>query len=402
MDNTQKSASVLNKNFILLIFGHSTSKMGNIIYNSLLALWLVQNTGNTKFFGYITAAGMLPIFLFNLFSGVLVDNFNKKKILILTDILSSLTCIVVSFMVFNNIINIPILIIASFLLGTCSSLFDPAAKSIVKDLINKNNLIRANSIFNTVLQIISVASPLIASILCGILGLNLAYIFLYNGVTFFISAISEFYINYTNIQSSPVKLSKDLVIKDILDGLYYIKSTKWLFQLLLVIAFVNFFLSGYNIILPLFFNNNFYNGESLYFTAISCEALFGILGGVSLSLKNSNNTNLKKELFLCGISILFIQLFKLKYLVLFFIGLYGFFLSRFNILFFSYIQNNVDENKLGRVLSIIFMIALGLMPFGNLIFGFLGSSIINFTYIVFGLGIILSTLLIKTNLLNSQ
>ena len=41
MDNTQKSASVLNKNFILLIFGHSTSKMGNIIYNSLLALWLV-------------------------------------------------------------------------------------------------------------------------------------------------------------------------------------------------------------------------------------------------------------------------------------------------------------------------------------------------------------------------
>lgn len=389
---------ILSKNFSLLTFGNMTSKIGNIIYDTILAWWLIDKTGTAKYFGYITVASMLPVFILNFLNGTLIDRFNRKNILIITDLISGLVCILTGIVLINNKVNILALIVASFFLGVSSSLFNPTVKSIIPEIIPENNILKANSITTTISQIVSVIAPLLAGILINNFSIAITMVFIINGITFFLSASSEFFISYKiNTKITTIKGS---VKNDILDGLKYIKQNRWLLRLLYVSAIVNFFISSYNILLPLFFKKIYSDHGYYYSIALSVESLFGIIIAILVTiLKNNivNSNRIKWDLLLCGISMIGIQLFKNIYLSILAVGLFGLFLTKFNINFFALVQTKVKREKMGRVFSIIFMIASALMPLGNLIFSYIGNSMINTIYFWSGGGIILSILLIKDN-----
>lgn len=76
---------------------------------------------------------------------------------------------------------------------------------------------------------------------------------------------------------------------------------------------------------------------------------------------------------------------------------FGFFLTRFNVLFFTYIQTNIDKTLLGRVFSFIFTIAIVFMPIGNTVFGFLGDYFYEGLLPIIGIGIVLSVILLFFN-----
>lgn len=387
-----------HKNFLLLTFGNVTSKLGSKIYEVILAWWLIEKTGSAKLFGIVTAAGLISIVIFNIFSGVIVDRFNKKHLLIISDLASAFVCIVVGIIVINDTLHVPTLIVAAILLGASNSLFTPTLKAILPSLIKKDMIINANSITTVIGQVITVSAPLLAGVMIKGFSFGLGIAFIINGITYFVSALSEFFIKYYH--DTAENRSNIKVFADIKEGYSYVRSQRWLLHLLYVSAFVNFFIAAYNTMLPMFFLHSYSDDGSLYSYALGAEALFAIIAGIVISKTKSNNPKpylLKKELFYCGLPIILLQLIHVSYISIILVGFFGYYLTRFNVHFFSIVQREVDKDKLGRVFSIIFMVALSIMPLGNLLSGLFSTQIIDFVFIITGAGVIISTLLIKAN-----
>lgn len=383
--------SVTLRNFTLITFGNMTSKAGTILYNIVLAWWLIEKTGDAKAFGIITAVSMIPVVILSVFNGVIVDRFNRKTLLILADLSSAIACFGASYLVFNGFVNIVILSLVSFLLGASNSLFSPTIKAILPDIIEKDKLLKANSITTTISQVTKVSTPILAGVLLNNLGITLTMIFIINGLTFLISALSEWFIVYEYKKKGQDNVSG--IFNDIKVGFTYIYNEKWLLYLLIAALLVNFFIAGFETVLPLFYKIQYLDTGKFYSYALSTEATFGILAGLVKSFSKKPNTNIKSitfNLLLSGIGIILVQIPNQVFLSLFGVGVFSYFLTLFNINFFTLVQEKTDKEKLGRVFSIIFLTALAIMPLGNLLFGFIGLNILPFVFIICGLGIVLS------------
>lgn len=380
------------RNFSLITFGNITSKAGTILYNIVLAWWLIEKTGDAKAFGIITAVSMLPVVVLNVFNGVIVDRFNRKMLLIVTDLFSAIACFGASYLVFNGFVNILILSLVSFLLGASNSLFSPTVKAILPDIIEKNKLLKVNSITTTISQVTKVSVPILAGFLLNNLGITLTIIFVINGLTFLISALSEWFIIYEYKKKEHNDVSS--IFTDIKVGFTYIYNEKWLSYLLIASLLVNFFIAGFETSLPLYYNNQYLDTGKFYSYALTAEATFGILAGVVKSFSKKSITNTKSitfNLLLSGIGIILVQIPNQIFISILGVGVFSYFLTLFNINFFTLVQKRTDKEKMGRVFSVIFLTALAIMPLGNLLFGFIGLRILSFVFIICGLGIVLSS-----------
>lgn len=382
-----------NKNEFLIISGNAISHFGDVIFTFGLNWWIVSITGNAKLLGIITTVSLIPSIFTNLFGGVISDRFNKKKILIYTDIVSSIACFLLAFYSSQSYINIPLIIIVNVILGICFSLFSPAARSIVPEIINKERVRNVNSLLSSINETIKIGSPLIGGFILSLSFIDIKTFFIINGISFLISGISEIFITYPQ----KTKKTQASFIKDFMDGFKYVRRNSILFRLLIVISLVNFFLAGYNVLLPALVHEEF-SKSYIYSFLLSSEAIGGILGALLLSRKKDSIPELKairKELLYCG-SVFLILFISLKLFTLIpVLFLFGFFLTRFNILFFTYIQTNIDESVLGRVFSFIFTTAVLLMPLGSFLFGYLINIPLTYIFPLVGVGISLSIILIN-------
>jgi MFS family permease len=369
-----------------------TSSLGSAIYNVILAWWVTDITNSAKYFGYITAAGAVPVLIFNLFSGVLVDRKNRKHLLVIADILSGSACVAVSVVAFSGKLNIPILIVSSFIMGAASSLFGPAARAILPEIIEKENIKKCNSISSTMFSLTRVIGPMIAGFLMNNLAFGIGGAFLINGISYYVSALSETLLKYKFIP----KEGKQTYIEDLKQGLSYMKRNTWLIYLLIGCASANVFLAAYNVVLPLFVKTSYPAGLSVYSTTVVFAAVGGILAGFSITLEKKKEASLNQmgyHSILQGIAFAFIQLTVSPYILYVAVLLFIFFLARFNIIFFSFIQGHVKKDMLGRVFSFIFLIALATTPVANLVIGLIGNYVIKYLYTVCGVGLVFSSLL---------
>jgi hypothetical protein len=165
-------------------------------------------------------------------------------------------------------------------------------------------------------------------------------------------------------------------------------------------ALVNFFLAGYNLLLP---NTDvMYKGifDNFYSKALAMEAAGGILGSIVISKaadRFKDNVYIM-ILFLSGTGIAMlaepiIALLQNMYLCLIPFAIFGISLTVFNIIFMSHVQVSVDENFLGRVFSIIFTVAVLFMPVGSFSFSaFVDAKSVG-SFAIVGGGIVILSLM---------
>jgi MFS transporter, DHA3 family, macrolide efflux protein len=139
-----------------------------------------------------------------------------------------------------------------------------------------------------------------------------------------ISAISELFISYYSDKKK--NLSTLMIFSDLKEGYSYVKSQRWLWQLLYVSALVNLFIAAYNTILPMFFLYTYSDDGSLYSYALGAEALFAIMAGIVISKSKNKEPRpniLKRELIYCGLPIIFLQVIQISYISSLLFGFFG-------------------------------------------------------------------------------
>ena len=378
-----------------------TSRIGNAVfdYANKMILASIFSSKPILMALYQSSETMVGV-IFNLFAGAFADSSNRKKILIVTDLLSGITCIIGLLFLNSSYLYLAILI-GNIILAILSTYNNPSYNAMIKESITEDYIETHFSRFTLIKEIFSIISPSIGVFVWQLAGLKISYLF--NAVTFLFSAFISSKIVIQNPPDS--NKIKKTIFNQIKEGLTYMFKHKNILYLLILSSMVNFFLSGYNLSMP--YLNNYFSGymNNFFGLALISESVGSIIFS-SINTKFSQNKNKQvsenKMLFfvlLSGLSILLLPIqdifIKNVYLSLVPFVLLGGFLTIFNIQFFTIVQKMVDSQYVGRVYSVIFTIAILFMPLGSLVFGFILNPNNLLVMIISGIGIIVSLFLYK-------
>lgn len=389
------------KNIIHLVSSKGISLIGDIMFdfanNTFLA---ASNPTSLSLVAIYQSLESVIGVLFNLFGGVIADSFKRKKIIIGTNMLCGLACIILSFITDNQWLVCAI-VMTNVILAFMSAFSGPSYKAFTKEIVKKDSISRFNSLLETTSTIIKVTVPMVAIFLYDTLGIH--GVLLLDGLSFFIAASLIFFIIPVNEEVKP-KESMTLrgIFADLKIGFMYVYSHKQILIIITLSALVNFFLAAYNLLLP--YSNQMFGSISsgLYGTFLTAEAIGGFIGAVLSGFVNKELSSKRLMMFLTSSGLMlmlatpFYIMFHNLIILSFSPALFSLFLSIFNIQFFSIVQRDVDNEFLGRVFGIIFTVAILFMPVGTGIFSMILDPQNVFNFLIIGISITLLSLVFGT------
>ena len=126
------------------------SQLGLSVYLIGLNWLIVEATGATKQLGIIQAVSGVAFIITDVFVGVLVDKYNPKILILLTNLLSALVNFGGAIFVNSNQPQTLLLIVTTFSLNIMLAINYPSVKALVPSVIKSNKIQRFNAISNTI------------------------------------------------------------------------------------------------------------------------------------------------------------------------------------------------------------------------------------------------------------
>lgn len=181
-----------NPSFRYLWSGHIVSLLGDWFNLIASATLIAQLTGSGAAIGWLFVVRMLAPFLVSPFGGVVTDSFNRKHILIATDVIRAV--IVLGFLLVKDAGDVWLIYTLTFLQLGMSGFFFPARSAILPDIVTRKNLGTANALGAVTWSIMLAFGAALGGITAGTLGVYTA--FKIDSVTYLLSALLISRISY--------------------------------------------------------------------------------------------------------------------------------------------------------------------------------------------------------------
>ena len=154
------SKKLYDKNFNILVLGQIISLFGSSIQRFALSLYLLDLTGSASVFATILAISMIPVVLISPIAGMLADRGDKKKLMVLLDVLSAVLLMAYAGVVFNSNDHVFIIATVMVLLSTISTIYQPVVSTCIPVIVADENLVRANAIIQQVSSLSNFLGPI--------------------------------------------------------------------------------------------------------------------------------------------------------------------------------------------------------------------------------------------------
>ncbi|HEY0737259.1 MAG TPA: MFS transporter, partial [Herpetosiphonaceae bacterium] len=132
------------RNFALLWFGALISLVGDWMIRVSLPIYIYQLTGSTLATGLMFMAGVLPQILLGSVAGVFVDRWDRKRTMVISNLLLALTLLPVLFV--TSVDRLWIVYGISFISATIAQFFAPAEHALLPQLVGEKHLLSANAL----------------------------------------------------------------------------------------------------------------------------------------------------------------------------------------------------------------------------------------------------------------
>lgn len=350
-----------NKNFFLLWLTQAISQLSNSLHLIAFPLWIFIETGSASDTGILAIIEIVPILILSPFVGIIVDKYNRKTILLLTDTVRGLLVFSLVFIDVNDSLWLVYLI--GFLLGLSASFFSPARVAIIKTVVKNEDLVQANSLLSISYSFSMIMGPTLGGVILSIVGYK--YTFLINAISFFIAALGTFFLrgefknnNYVQEEGNESKIRKIFKGYSIINNNFLLKFTV-LSQFLLILGTGA---NGLLFVLHLQSIGATMQEIGMYMSVQGIGMIVGAFIFPSLIDKLSVNNLQIKQLCLLFIGIV-LNIFvwsTSNYIFISYISicLFGLLLSSFNISNRVIIQSLSEKGNIGRISAAIGNIAL--------------------------------------------
>ncbi|MCX7784778.1 MAG: MFS transporter [candidate division WOR-3 bacterium] len=362
------------RNYRLYFAGQGISLIGSWMQSIALS-WLVYRLTNSAFLlGLVRFSGEIPIFIFTPLAGVIIDRWERRKILIITQILALLQALVLSILVLTHSITIWQIIILSIIMGIINSFDMPGRQSFVIEMVDKKeDLGNAIALNSSMFNLARLIGPSLAGILIATVGEGIC--FLVNSISY-LSAILALIAMKLN-RKATINQGKNVFI-ELRQGAKYVLGFTPIRYILTLIITVSLLGTPYVVLLPIFAKTILKGGPQTLGFLMAGAGIGALIGALYLASQKTV-VGLGKIIPIAttifGIGLLVMSrshIFQLSLVMMLFIG-FGMMVQMASSN--TFLQTIVDDDKRGRVMSFYTLAFMGTMPLGSLLAGFLASKI---------------------------
>jgi DHA3 family tetracycline resistance protein-like MFS transporter len=354
------------RDFRLFWTGFAVSLIGDGIYIVTIA-WQALEIDNSPYsVAIVSAAWMLPMVLVLLLGGVLADRFDRRKLLIISDVIRLAALVGFAVLSLTGVIQIWHMVILAALYGVGDALFGPAFGAFVPQLVPKKLLVNANALDQSVRPIaFYMVGPILGAELIGLGGTGLA--FAMDALTFVISVVAIALIRTSGQPPRKAEITIKAGLRDLKEGFDFVRSQRWLWVALIAAAVVLFAYWGpLEVILPYWVKNDLGGGVTGYSRLLEAAGLGAVLSSIITAARGGLPQRFVLVLFVawgvgCG-ALAFFALTEATWqaMVVMFLSEGAFAVG--TIIWGTMIQMYVPPALRGRVSSFDWFVSVSLMP----------------------------------------
>lgn len=120
-----------HRNLIILLIGQGVSQIWDKFYMLALSFWILDVTNSPAYMGIALFCSFFPAAVLGFFSGVVVDCYHRKNILVITDLLRGIIVTVVVWLYYQQLLSVPLVLSVQVLLSINTAFFNPAIPAII-------------------------------------------------------------------------------------------------------------------------------------------------------------------------------------------------------------------------------------------------------------------------------
>lgn len=162
----------INKTFLIIYTGQAISQLTSSILQMAIVWYLITETNSSNIVALSGIVGFLPQGVLGLFIGVYIDRFDRKKIMIISDLLIAAASLSLSISGFFGEISIPLIMIVLFIRSVGTAFHVPSLQAITPLIVSKDELPKYSGYSQTLQSISLLLSPVLASFFFSIWSLQ--------------------------------------------------------------------------------------------------------------------------------------------------------------------------------------------------------------------------------------
>jgi|UPI0003B29F50 Bacterial protein of unknown function (DUF894). len=400
---TESNKNNWQRTFAFIWVGQLFSTITSSVVSFAIIFWLSVRTGSAEVLAYSTLASMMPHLVLGLFTGVLIDRWNRKRIMIIADMYVAALTAVMAVLFYTGNVHLGFIYTLLALRSIGSAFHSPAMEASVPLLAPEDRLMRVAGVNNMIFSVSTIAAPAIAALFISIF--DMTWVLMLDVIGALIACTSLLFVTIPNPVKAPegetdvnqgsLKAEFRKFFMEFRQGIHEIKKRRGIMWMFIFTVFASLAMVPVSTLFPLMTLDHF-AGDTYKMSFI--EITWGVgmlLGGVLMTLPTFKFDNVKlinSSYIVLGASFLFSGFLPPEGFYLFsgfslIGGIAGaIFWGAFTVL----LQTSIDPGVLGRVFSIHGSLIMIPAMFSLVATGYIADTIgITNTFILGGASLIL-------------
>ena len=373
------------RDFSLLWAGAFTSSCGTWMQTVAQSWLLLTISGKPQYLAWADTLQQAPFLAFSLVGGVLADRMDRRRILLLSQVVQLSSAFLLAGLAYTNRVEVWIILALSLVVGLAQSFGGPAYQALVPTLVDKEDVPNAVALNSIQFNLARVVGPVLAGAAFATLGA--AACFGLNGLSFFAVIVALLFLK----RGAPTGAATGSVLENLKAGLLAAHNDRAL-RGLIGLSFVGS-LCAFPLLtfLPVFAKDVFKGDVKVFATFLAVFGFGAVCGAIGAAgfghVKRRGAVAVAMQMTFGALMIGF-ALSRTKWISFALLFLAGAALMIVFAMFMTLVQTNVDDAMRGRVVSVYSLAFRGAMPLGSLVAGFL-VTLVRVPWVLVGNGMLL-------------
>lgn len=386
MKPSERFPALASRDFLIFWVGQFISLIGTWMQNTTQPYLAYRITGSSLDLGIIGFSATLPTLLLALPGGVFVERLDKRKLVIVLQIVMMTQALVLAVLTLTGVIRIWHIVALAFVLGTANAIEITARQSMLVELVGKNALPNAIALQAAIFNLARVVGPsLTAVVLLLVRNQGEGWAFLINTLSFLFVIIGLLFVRtpYKTQQPAP-NGQKMALAAEFREGVGYIRTNTLVTAILLLATLIGFFGFPFGQQIPAIARTALAQAgdtEAIIKARTSALYLAQGVGALTAALIISSFSHMRRKgllltagQFVFTIVLLLISFANSLPLALGLIGVLGWAMVSQLAIMNTLVQLESPDHLRGRVFSVYLWAVQGVAPFGSLFVGWLAQE----------------------------
>ena len=360
-------SSLKIRNYRLYFIGQAISFSGSWMQTVALGWLVLQLTGSGTQLGIVVALQFVPLLVGGPWGGVIADRVDKRRILYWTQTLFGVIALVISMLVFTNVIQIWMLDLLALFLGVIRIFDNPARQTFVSEMVDTAHVKNAVTLNSIAVNLARAVGPTLGGIVIASIGI--AFCFALNALSY-VAFLAALYL----MRGEELRSNRGTRSARVVDGIRYVASVPRIRDTLIMIAIIGTLAYEFEVSLPLLASGVFHGSAVSYAGLLTGFGAGAVVGGLfAAGRRHLASHHLIIFALLFGGSLLATSFSSSLGFAIAGMVFVGFFSINFTSSANTLLQLESRPDMRGRVMALWSMATVGSTAVGGPLIGFIGD-----------------------------